>query len=354
MRLDFGQTSLSPDQMNGGAETGGGQPAGGGAGDGGGQPAGDTGGSGYETPNNDAAGDDYVDDGDGGEETPAYTPNHKFKVLNEEKEFDDFVKEAIRDEESEKKIRELYEKSHGLDHVKAARERAEEKLQTQTQELEYYRGNVGKLQHFLGQGDLESFFEGCQIPEEQILRYALKRIELRENPALMAASEEARRARLQNFDSQGQLTRYQQQERQTAIQNRGNELDIALARPEVSQMANAFDTRLGRAGAFKQEVINRGVFYHKAHGVDKSVEEIVKEVVSLFGGTPASALPGNGQNAPGQAQPRATSGSAAQAKKPTIPHVSGTGASPARHVPKSIKELREIGQRKAKANGYAP
>lgn len=60
------------------------------------------------------------------EEKSKYNPNYKFKVYDNEKEFDEWIKPLVN-EENEAKIREVMEKAHGIDFIK-------EKLNTTRQE----------------------------------------------------------------------------------------------------------------------------------------------------------------------------------------------------------------------------
>src|SRR5688500_3044500 len=61
-------------------------------------------------------------EGEPPKEVPQYTPNYKFKVMDEEKEFDDFLKGAIKTKEDEEKLRDIVTKAYGLDAHKKTHE----------------------------------------------------------------------------------------------------------------------------------------------------------------------------------------------------------------------------------------
>lgn len=51
-------------------------------------------------------------------ETPAFSPNFKLKVMEQEREIPELLRPLIKDAESEKAVRELVEKAYGLEYVK--------------------------------------------------------------------------------------------------------------------------------------------------------------------------------------------------------------------------------------------
>ena len=70
-------------------------------------------------------------------EKPAYTPNYKLKVYDEEKELEDkFLKDLIKDPESEKKVKEIAQKYLGFDTVKSRHEKVKSEYQTFKEQAE--------------------------------------------------------------------------------------------------------------------------------------------------------------------------------------------------------------------------
>lgn len=272
---------------------------------------------------------------------PAYAPNFKFKVKDKELEFDDFVKPIIKTKDVEQKLKDLYEKAHGLEEVKAAREtfktQAEEwkgKFTTVEQSLQTLGGYVKK-------GDFRTFFQALNIPKEKIIQYAIEELKYQELPPEQKAAIDAQREReiaLEQTGSQNQ--QLQQQMAQLVQQQATFELTQELAKPDVASAMTAYDTRLGQAGAFKAEVIRRGQYYEAVHKISPPASQLVQEILNLIGvqaqaqqGTQASSTETPSQVVHNQQQ------------KPVISSFAGSGAkSPTRKVPSSIDDLRKMRQ----------
>lgn len=268
---------------------------------------------------------------------PAYTPNFKFKVLDQEKEIDEWLKPVIKDADTEKKIRDLYERAHGLDHVKGERQRLREQSQTQSAEIQRHAQVVQGVNQMLAKKDYDSLFENVlKIPEDDILFQAKKILDRRNLPpeqkeALEKAKQESLRA--QTYEEQNQQLR--QSYEQVAVSARTQELDWTLQRPDVSQLVAAYDARAGAPGAFKQAVIERGQYHAYASGKDITPEQAVEEVLKFMGGR-QNLIP---VEAPQVGIPSASQVS--QEKKPVITNIQGRGTSPAKKMIRSIDDLKK-------------
>lgn len=273
---------------------------------------------------------------------PTFTPNYKFKVHDEEKEIDEMYRGLIKDQETEKKIRELHEKAYGLDVQKPKYE----KMKGEFQEVSTKYGNIDKslkqLSAYVQNGDLGSFFQATQIPKQMIFEYVKKELELMEaSPEQRAEVErvQAERRRLYSLEQENSdlKTRFETESQSARVM----ELSTALASPVVSSVATSFDAKMG-SGAFKMEVIKHGLAVSQTTGETISVQQAVQETVekwkSFFGEMPqASAAQGGSMETASQAQ----------APKPTLPNVSGRSASPLKAGPRSIDDLKKIAAAKS-------
>lgn len=273
---------------------------------------------------------------------PVYTPNFKFKFAapgtskQEEREFDDYLKAAIKDEETEKKIRELHEKAYGLDFVKADRDALKQAYQPLEQEYSKLQQSLTQLGGFVRKKDYDSFFETLQIPREDVLRYALQLVQVQQMSPEQRAQFEAQRAESQRavaleMQNQELSQRFQQMQ----VHQRTIELDTALTSPTVAEQIQAYDARAGRPGAFRDLVIQRGQYHYMASGVDLPAGQAVQEVLGMLGLQGQQAA-GQAAGVAGVAQP--ASGGA----KPVIPNIQGRGTSPAKRVVKSTDDLRRL------------
>lgn len=293
---------------------------------------------GEETPEGDAPGDEGGGTG--------YAPDYTFKVHDKELEFDEWLKPLVQDPETEGRVRDLLERAHGLDAVKQSRDRYAQGFQQLEQQHTQLVSQVQQAAGHVQKGDMQSFFEALQIPEDTVLRYALERIQLRNAAPEVRAAYEQQRAtqqRLAMLESQNQ--HFQQTTAQQVQQHRHQELEIISARPEVSQAITSFDARVGKPGAFMEQVRRIGSYYWSTQGKDIGADAAVKEVMALIGATGQPPVangiaPGAGGAAgkPGTPQNGAQR---VQAKKPVIPNLAGSGHSPARKVPRSIADLRK-------------
>jgi hypothetical protein len=269
---------------------------------------------------------------------PTYTPNYKFKAADKEYEFDEVLRGVVKNEAQEKKLRELYEKGYGIDQVKSERDKHRTSFkELETQHTVLNRG-LDTLSTMLEKGDFHGFFNALQIPEQQVLQYALSRVQYRELPPEQRQqldSQYESQQRLQYLEQANEELQsgYQQQ----LVQHRANELDSYLGRPDVNQVASVFDARVGTPGAFRDEVIRRGQYYASLpDGQDVPVERAVREVLGLVG-----PVAPQGEQAESM---EATQAPFMQNQKPVIPNIKGRGTSPAKKVVRSIDDLRKLGQ----------
>lgn len=274
---------------------------------------------------------------------PAYTPNFKFKYRGLDKndveaELDDLFKPLVKDADTEKKIRELHEKAHGLDFVKADRDRLKSAYEPLEQKFESQAQALTQLGQFVQKKDYQSFFEALRIPKEDILQYALREVQLAQMDPQQRAQYEAQRQESQRAHAlEMQNQQLQQQFQQLTVNQREMELGGVLQRAEVAASVASFDQRMGRPGAFRDLVIQRGQYHALALGVDAPAEQVVSEVLAMIGAQAAAA----GQAATGNA-----AGSTVQAgsggKPVVIPNIQGKGTSPAKKIPHSTNDLRKL------------
>ncbi len=275
---------------------------------------------------------------------PAYTPNFKLKVMDQEHEIPEKFRAMIKDAESEKEVREIFEKAFGLDHVKP-------KLQVERQAREQYEqaygqlsGQVQDLQKDYQRGDYDSFFKKLEIPFENLLQYVAQEIEYRKLPPDQRQIVDGRRqAEQRSYALEREQSTQTQQSQQMLTESVQHALDLTLARADVKTAAESYDSRVGKPGAFKSEVQKRGHFYWVTQGKLIPPGQAVEEVLGLVGGAPAPA--GTPAAAtPAAATPPVQAANTATAPKapPVIPNVQGKSTSPLPKKPRSIAELKEL------------
>ncbi len=273
----------------------------------------------------------------------AFTPNFGFKYRGADKsdaegQFDDIFKPLIKDADTEKKVRELYEKAHGLDFVKQDRDTLKQTHGELNQNYESQSAALRTLGQFVKNKDFDSFFEALKIPNHDILNFALQLVQREKMSPEQRAQFDAQRAEQQRVVAlQMQNAELTQQFQNLAVQTRESELDGTLRHPQIAGMISDFDQRAGRPGAFRDLVVQKGQHHFFTSGIDVPVGQVVGEVIQLLGLQPGQAAGNAAQPAPGGVQ-RGSQG------KPVLPNVPGKGGSPAKSVPRSTDDLRKLGR----------
>lgn len=271
----------------------------------------------------------------------AFTPNWKYKAFGKEKEIDEFWRPLVKDQDSEKKVKDIFTKADAFEDLKSRYEFTQKDYQEVLTEHQALDRDVRKVMKFKADGDYENFFQTLRIPDQDIFNYVQKRLDLMNLPpeqrqALEMQSKE--RQRLYELEEQNQ---YLEQTYQTqAVQARTMQLDTVLSRPEISSAASAWDSKTGQLGSFRDLVIEEGQKAFYTTGQDLPVEHVVNMVVQKFGKFlgESQAPPQNFQTQ----QPQSAAPQVVATPKPVIPHINGRGTSPVKRSPKSLDELKSM------------
>lgn len=271
--------------------------------------------------------------------TPSYQPNFKFKVLDKEHEFDEFLRGSIKDADTEKKVRDLYTRALGMDHAKQERESIKGEYSKAQEKIAQTQYAHGKLSEYVRDNDYDSFFEALHIPKEAVLKYAIDLAQRDQwTPQQQAQWQESRQTRQAADYYKTQNEQLAASQQQLSIQHREFELAQTLSRPEVSAAVQAYDTGASKPGAFRELVIRIGQA-HSAAGKDIPAAQAVSEALGYL----RAANPGLGaattqiQNDGGQQQ----LGVVQPNQKPVIPAVQGRSSTPIKSTIKSLDDLKK-------------
>lgn len=285
-----------------------------------------------------------MEEGDGtGEEPPAWQPSFKYKVRETEHEIDEWARPFIKDEETQKKFVDLYTRGHGLELAKQERDEIRTKYENLEQSLGILNGYVQQYYQNPQSGAeaARNFVEALNLPKQMFLQYALQELKYEQLPPEQKAQVDAERQRQIEFNQlQMQNQQLSQQTQSLAVQQRSTELQTALAEPSVAGIANDYDARVGRQGAFFDLVVERGIYHDKVNGKDIPVKQAVTEAIQIIGASIQSA--GTQQVPPQTGNVGTQPPVQAQQKKPVLPNISGQGtASPVKRVVNSIDDIRK-------------
>lgn len=273
--------------------------------------------------------------------TQAWKPSFKFKVKDKELEFDDFVKPIIKTKDLEQKFKDLYEKAHGLDEVKTSREAFKQQVEEWKGKYSQVENSLQTLGAYVKKGDFRTFFQALNIPKDKIIQYAIEELKYQELSPEQRQQVDLQRQQQTEFEmAQTQNQTLQTQMAQMIQRQTEMELSQELAKPEIVSAITAYETQLGKAGAFKAEVIRRGQYYEAVHKISPPASQLVSEVLALVG---VQAQTQQGSQAASQSTPSQVVQN--QQAKPVISSFQGGGAkSPAKRVPTSIEDLRKMRQ----------
>lgn len=275
---------------------------------------------------------------------PAYTPNFKFKANKQELEFDPLFKDLVKDADTEKKIRKLHEDAHGLEPVKAWAENVKQKYTEVNTKFNTLDRDLKLLSHHVRNDDFDAFFSDLQIPRDKIFNWVQKKLtEMSLDPAVQAELERNRQAQRQNFTLNEENNQFRNSQVEHSVQARTYDLDMELIKPEISQLAQSFDAKVGRIGAFREECMNRGALAWQFAKKDISAAEAVQQVISVMGKVMSPMQQGTEQVV--QAQPgaqNASAGNVVRQPPPVIPNISGKSTSPVKAAPRSVADLRKL------------
>lgn len=279
-------------------------------------------------------------------EITEYAPNYKYTVRGEEREFDEWARGFVKDKDTEDNLRRLMEKAHGLDFVEESRERYKSQLEEIQPRLQTYEEAVQKMAHFREKGNLDGVFKVLGITEQEVMDYTQRRLQYHEmSPEQKMAYDQQIQQQQMTYEQQQQMQFWQQRAQESMVAAKENEVRLVMSRPEISDFAAQFDQRMGREGAFREEVWNRGQYHAMVNKTDIGAEQAINEVLQLVGA--GNLLTQNQQNTyqtqvAQQKGPMSTPASHPQPRHapPTIPKVQASGASPTQFVPKSLDEIR--------------
>lgn len=274
-----------------------------------------------------------------------YTPNLTFKVMDEEKQFDDFIQTVIKDQETEKRVRELYEKAHGLDYVKPKYESIKGQYEGLNKKWGEVEGSLKQLGTYLENKDFGSFFNSFNLTDEDIFKYALERLEYFNLPPEKRQAMDMQMSRNQQL-AQLQLEneRLKMSQEQAQIGGMAQQLNDTLSAPHVTTIASRFDAQAGQQGAFRNAVIAHAQTQSHLAGRDLGVQEAVESFIKTFG-LAAMTSQSSVEATAGTATPQA-------AQRPqTLPKVNGASSTPVKKQVKSMEDLRKL-QEQAFASGH--
>lgn len=271
------------------------------------------------------------------EQAVAYTPNYKFKVMDEEKEVDEWLRPVISSPDIEKKVRELYEKAYGLDHVKPKYEGLKQSYQTLTGDYNNIAGDLKKIGGYIQNKDYGSFFNTFGIGDKELFEHAMQRMKYYELPPQersLIDKQNLNNQRLVEYEMK--LKNYEEEQQNYEIGQVSTALENTLRSPQINNIVTNFDTRAGQPGSFRNNVIAYADSQVRLTGRVMAPQEAVQSFINQFG------LANYQEQGESFGQGSAQAAHYSTPKAPTIPTMRGGSTSPVKAKVRSIEDIRKL------------
>lgn len=276
----------------------------------------------------------------------AYKANFKFKAAGKEHEVPEFLRGVMKDKDSEKFVHDLFEKAYGLPSLKQRFQETRGQLQQTEQAFNQVIGQVDEARQAYQRGDMGSVFEIMRIAPEKVLQWAVEQVQLSQLPPEQRHAHEARRAaekRAHELEKTNQTMSTEQSQQQS--EQLSQMLELVLERQDISAVAQAYDSRKGKDGSFRDLVVLMGETEFSRSGKLITPLEAAKKAIELLGESQANAA----QTAAPAAAPvtPATPANPVQpkAQRVTLPNLASASgkatASPAKSKMRSIDDLKK-------------
>lgn len=280
---------------------------------------------------------------------PAYQANYKYKAFGKERELPEQFRSLIKDEATEKQVKEVFTRADAFDDMKSRVENSSKEFQGLLQTHQTLDKDVKRVMNFRNQGDYDNFFAALKISDNDVFNWVQNKLAAMKDPTQLQQYNQQVQQRADLLQQQESYTNLQQNYNTQAVQARTMQLDMVLSRPDVTSTATAWDSKVGQIGAFRNLVIQEAAnhWYMSGQKTDLSVEQAVDQVLKKFGKfvetQPQASSNGHSPAATAGA-PQAPTAPVAPQAKPVIPNIQGKGATPVKRVPKSLDELRQRGK----------
>lgn len=274
------------------------------------------------------------------EDKPVYTPNYKYSVKKQEKEFDDFLRTAIQSKEHEDRLRDLYTRAEALEEIKQSRERVESDYKGYRQNFDPILQMVYQADQAYQRGDVDTFLNSLKLNPEVLKNYFMRQEQVRMlSPEAQAEYNRIQQAERERYNYQQEAETYKAQldaykaEQMKRVQVA--EIVDALEDENVAPVRDAFDAKFG-PNAFRRELQRRGKIYFSETGEVIPAKQVANELASLYGVLV--------QQAPKEQIATTTLPTQPQ-HKPVIPSVKGSSASAVQKNYESFDEMEKAYKR---------
>lgn len=197
-------------------------------------------------------------------QAPAYEPDYSYTIKSKQFEFDDRLRDVIKDKESEDYVRDLVTRAEGLESYKSRVSERDAELSSLRDQHSEIQGSAEKYKvgferlNGLAQSDLSSFQKAWGVSDQAIVDLARNIVQQDENPQIASQRQTQFNSVVQGWQHQDQMSQHQSQQSNESQRLHDLEMQIATQAPEAASFQQAFDQARGKEGAFKEMVDTYG------------------------------------------------------------------------------------------------
>ena len=256
-------------------------------------------------------------------EAPAWAPDYTYEFDGKKREIDPLFRGIIKDEESQKKVRDYIQRAEALPKYR-------DKVQNYEKDWKPVVDQVSQLQKYFEKGDHDQVFKALGYNDEMIFKYVKAKLDQAQMPEDQRQLIEAKKmAELEKERFMEENNSYREQASQELARVTEIEMDIELAKPQYATLQAAYDKAYG-SGSFKNLVIDRGAYVVTQQGQHVRPGQLLTMVAKEF-------APFLSQNTDSVSEPQQPQ----QQVKKVIPNVGKGSGSPARQAITSIADLKK-------------
>ena len=209
-----------------------------------------------------------------------YTPSYTYKVLDEEKEFDDRFKELIKTKDDEDFIRYIVTRSERLDNYKQKYSAKEIELSDAFGKVNTLAQGFQTIKEKRDAKDYRGLLKTLGWEENDVLEFALELAEEKQLPDNERKTKETERILKEENDIlRSRIISDEESAASDASDAEINELKSELSKPENYEVAMALHNNNTNIA---EEVVAVGRYIYKTTGKYPAVSEVVSKVVDKY------------------------------------------------------------------------
>lgn len=272
-------------------------------------------------------------------EAEQFVADYKYRADGKDMEVPEYLRPLIKDKESQEKVVQMLKKHDAFDSVSSRRDQFRTERDDARATVQKYEGAIQNMRQTYQRGDIDGFLKLCEIPEEQMLKWATEKAKYyMGDEAYRAQVDRDNQLRQTSWAKETQVNEYQTKYQEMEARQLQTEFNYEMLKPEVSSFVASFDKQFGN-GAFVNEVKNRGELAYLREQKTIAPSEVIQGIMKQY-----STIAQVPQPAPAAAPSGAPAAKVVVKTAPkvtTIPTVKGTQASPTQEGFTSLDKIRE-------------